>query len=161
MHSFPNHKFCVIGYDNCKEGVEMKKLILLLSVMFCLCCTGCATASAAPDAQLCRVDTEIIIEAENTADPGQCRYVDSHKMSKALTYLRHLDYWDQAKTPPDLASDVRYQIHLRFSDGTTASYEQVGYTHFKKQDGPWLSIASEQGIRLALILAAVPSDPIL
>ena len=139
----------------------MKKLILLLSVMSCLCCTGCATASAAPDDPLCRVVTEIIIEAENTAHPGLCRYVDSHKMSKALTYLRHLDYWDRAKTTPDLASDVRYQIHLYFSDGTTTSYEQVGYSYFKKQDGPWLTIASDQGIRLALILAAVPSDAIL
>lgn len=103
-----------------------------------------------------RVVTEVTVE---TADRQAVRYTRQEKMSKVLNYLRHMDPWD----PParDLEhAEPDFGITVFLSDGTQVRYEQRGTEYLRKEHGPWMKIHPERGLRLWLILAAVPGDPV-
>lgn len=136
----------------------MKKLLILLLSIFCLSAAGCTGRLSPPEPPKCRVVTEVVIQVENTPEPGLCRYSDPQKMTKALNCLRRLDPWDLPDTDPETVSGSRYHITLHFSDGSAKVYDQIAYDYLRESGGPWLEINPEHALRLPLLLAAVPSD---
>lgn len=138
----------------------MKRLFMILLSICCVLTTGCCGPSKPAEPPKCRVVTEITIKVENAPEPGQCRYTDSHKMTKALNCLRRLDLWDCPDTDPESSPGARYRIMLTFSDGSTKYYDQVGHTYLRENGGPWQVISADHGLRIPLLLAAIPSDSI-
>lgn len=160
LRSFANHKFIRAGHDNIKEGVEMKRVLILLAFVFCLPLWGCSGRSDATEPSKCRIVTEITIQVNHGSEPTLSRYSDSSKISKALNYLRRLDVWDPPDQDPAAAPGDRYRIAVYFSDGSAAYYDQIGLEYFREAAGPWKKIDPEHALRLPLLLAAVPSDTI-
>ena len=138
----------------------MKKVLFLLLSVFSITLSGCSSHLKPAEPPKCRVVTEITIQTENASTPDLRRYTDPQKMTKALNCLRRLDLWDHPVTDPEASTGTRYRILLTFSDGSAKHYEQIGHTHLRVNGGPWMLIPNDHGIRISLLLAAVPSDAI-
>lgn len=133
----------------------MKKLIsVILSAVLLL--SGCGISRNADAGKKCRVVTGITIQYKNGTEVVQRHYSDQHKMRKVLTYLRWLDPWDIAT--PDAVDEPMCEIRLDFSDGSMKHYAQKSHSYIRTDDGPWKEIDPDKGIRLPLLLAAIPSD---
>lgn len=126
-------------------------LFLIVSVSFLF---GCG-APAASEPSFCRVVTEIDIVYKNSV---QRRYSDPTKLVKTLNYFRNLELWDHLPHDPFQSGDSLYHVTLHFSDGSVKTYDQVSSHYLRINGGPWFEIPSEHGIRLALLLAAIPGD---
>ena len=133
----------------------MKRLsILAISLLWTLA-AGCAQVSDPP-----RVVTGVLIQVENTAEPGEILYTDPKKMTMALNYLRCLSLWDPPAENPEALPGPRYWITLRFSDGGFRTYEQIGTACIRSENGSWMVLPPERALRLPLLLAIVPTDSI-
>lgn len=138
----------------------MKRILILLALMFTVPFSGCSSRPRPPEPPKCRVVTQIQIWVENAAETGLCRYSDPHKLTKALNYLRSLDPWTAPDANPETVPGPRYRITLFFSDGSTKVYEQIAYAYLREAGSPWQEISSERALGLPLLLAAVASDTI-
>ena len=130
----------------------MQNLFLALTAL-CLTFTG---HQVFPRPQSCTVVTEISVTTQDPAGAYQQSYTDQYKMSQLLNHIRHLDR--KAQTEPEASTLPDYEISVIFSDGSTVHYVQKGLDYFQTGDGPWRKIDPEQGIRLPLLLAAIPAD---
>lgn len=138
----------------------MKRLFMILLSIYCVLTTGCSSLSGTATPPKVRVVSEITIQAENVPEPVLRRYTDPQKMAKALNCLRRLDPWDRPDTDPETVPGARYRIVLTFSDGSTKRYDQVGSAYLREDGGPWQVISADHGLRIPLLLAAIPSDSI-
>ncbi len=136
----------------------MKKTLILLLFLFCFAFSGCMSRSKAPGSPICRVVTEITVQAKRGTEDVLWCYSEPKKMIKLLNYLRHLELWDSAD--PEISAAPHYRITLHLSDGRQKTYDQIGTDYIRIGDGPWLRIPEDQGIRLSLLLTAVSSDAI-
>ncbi|MBR2889097.1 MAG: hypothetical protein IKC09_02325 [Oscillospiraceae bacterium] len=103
-----------------------------------------------------RVVTQVSIQ---TPDAWVIRYHRQEKMGKVLNYLRHTDPWDPPARNPGSSEPV-VRITVSLSDGSQVHYAQWGTEYLRKGQGPWMKIHPERGLRLWLILAAVPGDSV-
>ena len=138
----------------------MRKYLRVIILLFCFVSTGCSRHQKPPEPPKCRVVTEIVIRADNVPVPGQNRYTDPQKMIKALNCLRRLDPWELPDSNPEEETGPRYRITLAFSDGSSKTYDLIGHIYFRENGGPWFVISAVHGLRIPLLLAAVPSDAI-
>lgn len=133
----------------------MKNWLMTILSMSLFLTGGLRPQGATP----CSVVTEVRIQARAEEDTVERVYITQHKMNKVLNYLRHLDPWDPAELDVDTQAGTKYGITLTLSDGTVRTYDQTEYRYLRSEDGIWREITPELGIRLPLLIAAIPSDP--
>lgn len=111
------------------------------------------------DVAPCRVVTEITVQWDENGIPEIRRYSNPEDMDRVLHYLRHLKPVPTWDAPEETSSSI-YEIQLFLSDGSTVGYTQMGLTHLQKDGETWQTFSADRGIRLRLILAAVPGESI-
>ena len=130
FRSFPNNNIRHPGYDNFKEGVEMKKYIVCLLSFTVLLLAGCERLLAPSGAPKSRIVSYVEISIDNGTERHQVLYKDPRKITKVLNYLRCMETWNFAELDPLPQEAPRYSIDLHLSDGTSENPAETQNPHF-------------------------------
>ena len=87
------------------------------------------------------------------------QYMQPHKISAVLNYLRLLDCKGKADTDPEQLTGDSFEIVLYDICGQRSIYRQRANRFFSKNSKPWLQVSPVQASRLYSLLQAIPSDP--
>ena len=122
-------------------------------ISFCLLLGGNIPDRVPP----CAVVTQVTVQWNMDGTVITRGYTQQDKMNKVLNCIRALEPIPQQEIP-DTSGTTEYCISVVRSDGAVSIFYQLGTTNFRKQDGTWEAIDPKDGMRLLLLLAAVPSD---
>lgn len=87
------------------------------------------------------------------------QYMQPHKISSVLNYLRLLDCKGKADTDPEQLTGDSFEIILYDICGHRSIYRQRANRFFSKNSKPWMQVSPVQASRLYSLLQAIPSDP--
>ena len=102
--------------------------------------------------------THIQVICERGEDIIERQYVQPHKTSAILTYLRLLKCGSRAQTDPEQLTGDHFEIILYNSSGERSIYRQRANRYFSKNSGAWVKILPEQAGLLYPLILAMPGD---
>ena len=123
----------------------MKRLAVFLLLPFLL--TGCSWQKM-PAGPLCRVVTQVHINATVDGETGSITYTDPKGMESVLNYLRLLKKGNRTDIDPDSFRADSYEITLYYSDGQHTTYRQLHNDFLQTDGGAWKSI---EGAKMQLL----------
>ena len=86
------------------------------------------------------------------------QYMQPHKISAVLNYLRLLDCKGKADADPEQLIGDSFEIVLHDASGQHSIYRQRANRFFSKNSKPWMQVSPVQASRLYSLLQAMPSD---
>lgn len=134
----------------------MKFLQRLSILLFLLPVLLAGTVSAEGNALNIITQVQITCRKENTAITR--RYVQPHKISAVLNYLRLLKSGGSANNDPEQLTGSSYEIVLQDAAGRRSIYRQRANRFLSKNAKPWERVSQEQASRLYYLIQAMPSD---
>lgn len=131
----------------------MKKICCLIIALACLL-AGCVKSAPRPAS----VVTKITVSTSLDRDTPIRVYSDSGKMKKLLDYLRLLDRRTVSEHDAQSVEGITWLITLHRSDGSITVYRHKAWRCLYSPRSGWQKIYPREAQRLALLLAAMPSD---
>ncbi len=132
------------------------KRIVMSILLFFIFFIGTVPVSA--NAQALHMVTQVQVVCKRECGTIIRTYVQPHKVSAILNYLRLLDCGGTADRDPERLLGDSYDITLYYSDGEHRIYRQRADRFLSKNAQPWLKIDPQQGSQLHPLLQSMVSD---
>lgn len=86
------------------------------------------------------------------------QYIQPHKISAVLNYLRLLKCSGKADTDPEQLTGDSFEIILQDAAGQRSIYRQRANRFISKNSKPWEQVSPKQASRLYPLIQAMPTD---